>query len=152
VGRIFQHGPFMLTAYMFPKAAFLHSRQESVRPLLKRTLVFTLWIVGASLLLCTAFRAPVVRLLFGSQYAQAADLLPWYALAASPMAFNWVLANGLLAVGRTRFLWGMALSVAVYGTGLALVHRSAWDLLAVLAASGLTMMAWNLWEILGRRK
>jgi O-antigen/teichoic acid export membrane protein len=147
VGRIFQHGPFMLTAYMFPRAAFLHSRKENVRPLLSKTLTLTFWVVGLSLLLCAFFNERVIHLLFGGKFEPAVRLLPWYALAMAPMAFNWVLANALLAVGRYRFLYGMGLAVIVYAVGLTMFHRGPYDLIAVLAASGLTLLVWILVEL-----
>ena len=147
IGRVFQHGPFMLTAYMFPKAAFMHSREQSARPLIKRTMAMTGWVGGGAILACVLLKGPLIRILFGGQYVEAVEILPWYALGMAPMAFNWVLANGLLAVGRYRFLYGMGASVVVYGLCLLNYHRSPYDLIVALAASGLTLTAWLVWEL-----
>jgi len=143
VGRVFQHGPFMLTAYMFPKAAYMHTRREDVRQLLKKTLNLTHWIVGASVLGCLFFSRPVVLLLFGGAYGRAAELLPWYALAMAPMAYNWVLSNYHLAVGDFRFLGGMGVAAVIFGVGLALFHGEPTQLMAVIAVSGVTLLSWN---------
>jgi O-antigen/teichoic acid export membrane protein len=137
---------------MFPKAAYMHTRGENVRMLLRKTLVLTCWVVGLSLLLCFSLKHVIVRVLFGGQYAEAAWMLPWYGLAMTPMAFNWILANYLLATGRYRFLYGMGASILVYGAGLAFFHRGPSDFLWVLATSGLVLLAWIAWELLKERK
>jgi O-antigen/teichoic acid export membrane protein len=151
VGRIFQHGPFMLTAYMFPKAAYMHTRKEDVRHLLKKTLTLTHWIVGFSLLICLGLNQLIVTLLFGAEFAASASYLPWYALAMTPMAYNWVLVNYHLAVGNYRFLYGMGAAVLVFGVGLTLFHADPFQLIAVIAASGLVLIAWNVWLLRGSK-
>jgi len=145
VGRVFQHGPFMLTAYMFPKAAYMHTRKENVRHLLKKTLTLTHWIVGLSLLMCLGLNHLIVKLLFGVEFEASALFLPWYALAMVPMAYNWVLANYHLAVGNYRFLYGMGAAVAVFGVGLTFFHADPYQMMAVIAASGLVLFSWNVY-------
>lgn len=147
VGRIFQHGPFMLTAYMFPKAAYMHTRKENVRHLLKKTMTLAHWIVGVSLLLCLTFHHTIVTLLFGADFEGADAYLPWYALAMAPMAYNWVLANYHLAVGDFKFLYGMGVAVAAFGVGLTLFHEDPFQIMGVIAVSGLVLLVWNIWML-----
>jgi O-antigen/teichoic acid export membrane protein len=144
VGKVFLYGPSMLTSYMFPKAAFMHTRNEDVRHLLRKTLQLGYYVVFGSLAVCVFASPLIVHLLFGSQYDETAHLLPFYALAMMPMAFNWIFINYFLAVGRYDFLAGMAASVAVFCTGFALFHASVWQMVAVVGFSGFLLLAWNL--------
>lgn len=145
VGRVFQHGPFMLTAYMFPKAAYMHTRKENVRHLLKKTLTLTHWVVGLSVVMCLGLNHLIVKLLFGVEFEPSAAFLPFYALAMAPMAYNWVLANYHLAVGDYRFLRGMAAAVVVFAIGLTFFHANPYQLMGVLAVSGLILFGWNIY-------
>ena len=144
VGKIFLYGPNMLTSYMFPKAAFMHSRNEDVRHLLKKTLQLGNYVIFGSFAVCVLASPYLVSLLFGSQYGETAHLLPFYALAMLPMAFNWIFINYFLAVGRYDFLWGMAFSVVVFCLGFAFFHGSVWEMIAVVGASGFLLLVWNV--------
>ncbi len=144
VGMIFLYGPNMLTSYMFPKAAYMHSRNEDVRHLLRKTLNLSWYIIFGSLLFCVVGSPLIVKLLFGSQYEAAIHLLPFYALAMVPMAFNWILTNYFLAIGRYEFLWGMGAAVAMYCLGFAFFHDSIWHLVTVIGVSGAFLLGINL--------
>ena len=93
------------------------------------------------------FHRMIVHLLFGAEFQGAADLLPWYALAMAPMAYNWVFANYHLAVGHFHFLYGMAAAVVVFGLGLTFFHATPFELMGVIAFSGIALFAWNIWML-----
>jgi O-antigen/teichoic acid export membrane protein len=144
VGMVFMYGPNMLTTYMFPKAAYMHSRNEDVRHLLRKTLQLGGYIILGSLALCVMASPLIVHLLFGSKYSGTIRLLPFYALAMTPMAYNWILINYFLAVGRYDFLAGMVAAVALFCTGFAFFHHTLWEMVAVVGVSGLLLLVWNV--------
>jgi O-antigen/teichoic acid export membrane protein len=97
-----------------------------------------------ALLACLVASPWIVRLMFGARFAETALLLPFYALAMTSMAYNWIFANYFLAIGRFTYLWGMGVAVVIYCVGLALFHATVWHLVAVLGTSGILLLAWNL--------
>jgi O-antigen/teichoic acid export membrane protein len=110
--------PTTLSLYLLPR--FVHREADAgairygVNVVLATVLVAGVvlaagvWLVGD----------PVVRLLFGTGYALAADLLPWMAVAYLP----WALAQGLL-IRLTASASGEALVVLVAGRGAAVGRR-----------------------------
>ncbi len=134
-----------LTAVMFP-----HIVQSAVRSeksnLLGLTLVCTaalalmgvvgLWLLGPW----------VVRLMAKPSYVEiTTQILPWYAGAMVPLCLANVLASNLLGKSQFRVVIPMVLLAAAYGVTLMFVHGSFVQVLQLLGAFNLALLAVCAW-------
>ena len=126
-----------LGMYLLPEAARRSHDGVDPRPVLTRTLI----LIAAAALPMVALYAlaaePLLRTVFGPDLTGAADALPWLGLAMALLACAYLSVQYLLALGRSSFVWVLAVAAALEIGLLALVGA---DLLEVaLALFGLQL-------------
>jgi hypothetical protein len=130
-----------LTAVMFPRIVASAARAEKSN-LFGLTLVCTaalailgvigLWLLGPW----------VVRLMSKPSYVEVTmQVLPWYAGAMVPLCLANVLASNLLGKAQFAVVIPMSLLAVAYGVTLAFVHGSFVQVLQLLGAFNLALLA-----------
>ncbi len=121
-----------LGMYLLPEAARRSHAGVDPRPVLVRTLV----LIGAAALPMVALYAvaaePLLRTVFGPDLTGATGALPWLGLAMALLACAYLAVQYLLALGRSRFVWVLAVAAALEVALLALVGADLTDVALVL--------------------
>ena len=98
-----------LGMYLLPEAARRSRTGIDARPILWRTLALIV-AAGAPMVLIYALAAePLLSAVFGPDKVQAAEALPWLGVAMVLLACAYLSVQYLLALGRSSFIWVLAL-------------------------------------------
>ncbi len=129
-----------LAQVMFPRIVHSHAKSEKTDIV---PLVFAgtaiLAIVGAVGL--SVVGPWVIHFVYGSQFATAAKLLPWYAAAMVPLTLANVLLSNLLARGSYRLLPFLVALAPAYLLGITQFHASMIQLLQVFGVANTLLLA-----------
>lgn len=130
-----------LGLYLVPEAARRTEIGVDARPILTRALGLIALFSVAPLLIFSVAGEPLLSAAFGDDLATASDGLPWLGLAMALLACTYLSVQYMLAVGRTAFIWVLAVGVVVevavvagIGNHLTDVARAMCALQAVFAA------------------
>jgi O-antigen/teichoic acid export membrane protein len=126
-----------LGLYLVPEAARRSEAGADARPILLRTLGLIVVFSAPALLIFGLGAEPLLSAAFGEDLTQGATALPWLGLAMAFLACTYLSVQYLLALGRTSFIWVLALAAALE---VALVAEIGADLHGVaLALCGLQL-------------
>ena len=93
-----------LGLYLLPEAARRAKEGTDARPILRRTLALIAAIALPMLLVYAVAAEPLLSAVFGPDLTDAAEALPWLALAMTLLACAYVCVQYLLALDEWRFL------------------------------------------------
>lgn len=134
-----------LTAVMFPRIVQSAVRSEKSN-LLALTLVCTAGLAFLGVLGLWLLGPWVVRLMAKPSYVEiTTQILPWYSGAMVPLCLANVLASNLLGKSQFRVVIPMVLLAAAYGVALMFVHGSFVQVLQLLGAFNLALLAVCAW-------
>jgi O-antigen/teichoic acid export membrane protein len=125
---------FGVSQVLFPAYAKLERDRDRLRSAALRTLrlaaaVFLPVSAGMSVV-----AVPLVTVAFGSQWRDAATVLPWMGAWAAMTALTQHFGEVYKALGQTRILsWMQAITTALTLPGLVWVAREGWGLVAIVA-------------------
>lgn len=129
-----------LGLYLLPEAVRRTYAGQDARPVLWRTLALISVVAVPMVLVYAVAAEPVLRLVFGDEFTEAAGALPLLALAMSLLAAAYLGVQYLLALGRTGFVVLLAIAalaelgmLAAVGSGLVAVATVVVVLQLVLA-------------------
>jgi O-antigen/teichoic acid export membrane protein len=130
-----------LAGVMFPK--IVHSTVTSQKTSLVGIALLVTGVLAALGFLGLWLLGPwLVPLVFPPSYTrETLAVLPWYAGAMIPLALGNVLVNDLLARGRFKIVPALVLLAAAYGLVLARFHASPAQILQLLGAFNLLLLA-----------
>jgi O-antigen/teichoic acid export membrane protein len=116
-----------LALYLVPETARRSETGVDARPILTRALGLIAGFSVPPLLIFSLAGEPLLRAAFGDDLTAASDALPWLGLAMALLACTYLSVQYLLALGRTSFIWVLAVGVAlevvvVAGIGSDLTH------------------------------
>jgi O-antigen/teichoic acid export membrane protein len=120
-----------LGLYLVPETARRTEAGGHARPILERTLALILAFSVPPLLIFSLAGEPLLRAAFGDDLTRGSDALPWLGLAMTLLACSYLSVQYLLALGRTGFIWALAVGVVVE---VAVVAAIGADLTAVARA------------------
>jgi len=106
-----------LGMYLLPEAARRSHEGIDPRPVLMRTLTLIALAALPMVALYAVAAEPLLRTVFGPDLTGAADALPWLGLAMALLACAYLSVQYLLALGRSSFIWILAVA-AVSEIGL----------------------------------
>jgi len=106
-----------LGMYLLPEAARRTHEGIDPRPVLMRTLTLIALAALPMVALYAVAAEPLLRTVFGPDLTGAADALPWLGLAMALLACAYLSVQYLLALGRSSFIWVLAVA-AVLEIGL----------------------------------
>jgi O-antigen/teichoic acid export membrane protein len=102
-----------LGLYLLPEAARRSRSGIDGRPILARTLGLVACCAVPMVLIFAFAGEPLLQVAFGDDLAEASGALPWLGLAMSLLACSYLSAQYLLALGRSAFIWLLAIAAAV---------------------------------------
>ncbi len=142
--------PIGVTTVLFPRVAVLRDPGRERRHLLAG--LGTVGLLGAAATaLLWAFAGPLIRSVFGREYAAAVPWLGPLSLAMALYALATVYVYHFLSLARTRFALVL---VGIFGAQLvafAVLHGRPADLVGVqIAAAAVTVLAAEVWQITTR--
>jgi O-antigen/teichoic acid export membrane protein len=142
--------PIGVTVVLFPRVATLRDPARERRHLLAGLGVVAL--VGAvTTALLWSLAGPLVRAIFGHEYAAAIPWLGPLALAMALYALTTVYLYHFLSLARTRFALVLVGVFAAQLVAFALLHGRPAELVGVqIAAAAVTLAAAELWYLLRR--
>jgi len=130
-----------LGLYLVPEAARRTETGVDARPILRRVLALIVAFSIPPLLIFAVAGEPLLSAAFGDDLAGASDGLPWLGLAMALLACTYLSVQYMLALGRTAFIWILAVGVvaevvvvATIGDDLTRVARAMCGLQALFAA------------------
>ena len=127
-----------LGMYLLPEAARRSRTGSDARPILWRTLALIV-AAGAPMVLIYAVAAePLLSAVFGPDKTRAAGALPWLGLAMALLACAYLSVQYLLALGRSSFIWVLALGAV---TEVLLLLAIGVELTQVALALSVLMLA-----------
>ena len=137
VGRVILYLPAAIITVLLPRVAARAADQVRTTDILRRSVVVTLAFCAIATLVYAAAGSLIVRIAFGSDYADAAGLLWLFGVAMTGYALVNVLLVYHLGHERTAFAWLLGFSaIAQIGLFLAL-HESARQLVMIdIAVAG----------------
>jgi O-antigen/teichoic acid export membrane protein len=106
------------------------ARGQPITPLFLRSLMLTLAACVAAIIVSGFFSSVIVRLTYGTAFADAAALLPYTCLAFVPLAFLLIIANYYFTFERSAFLWGLAVGAVLQIALMGWHHGTAYALVA----------------------
>jgi O-antigen/teichoic acid export membrane protein len=99
--------------YLLPEAARRAKTGVDARPVLVRSLGL-IALCAVPMMLIFGFAAEqLLEAVFGDDLTEAAGALPWLGLAMTLLACSYLAVQYLLALGRWRFIWVLAVAAAV---------------------------------------
>lgn len=104
LGRSIFYFPMALSMAMYPMMSESHALQKDASRILVKCLLLTALLSAAGALAFMLFPDFWIRVLFGSQYAEATRLLPLYSLSMLPLSISNVLIQSRLAVKQFSFI------------------------------------------------
>jgi glycosyltransferase involved in cell wall biosynthesis/O-antigen/teichoic acid export membrane protein len=102
-----------LGMYLLPEAARRSHEGIDPRPVLMRTLTLIALAALPMVALYAVAAEPLLRTVFGPDLTGAADALPWLGLAMALLACAYLSVQYLLALGRSSFIWVLAVAAAL---------------------------------------
>jgi O-antigen/teichoic acid export membrane protein len=130
--------PAIILAVLFPRTAARQARGEETEDILGRSLLATACFCGALAIFYAATGVGLIRMTFGSGFAEGGHVLAPFALAIGLFSLANVLVGYHLSRGETRYAWIVAGGVVVQVAVLALVPSTlrgiVWSNAAVAAA------------------
>ena len=130
-----------LGLYLVPEAARRTETGVDARPILTRALALIAAFSIPPLLIFSVAGEPLLSAAFGDDLTGASDALPWLGLAMALLACTYLSVQYMLALGRTAFIWVLAVGVVVevvvvagIGADLTGVARAMCAMQAVFAA------------------
>jgi glycosyltransferase involved in cell wall biosynthesis/O-antigen/teichoic acid export membrane protein len=121
-----------LGMYLLPEAARRSHEGIDPRPVLVRTLTLIALAALPMVALYAVAAEPLLRTVFGPDLTGAADALPWLGLAMALLACAYLSVQYLLALGRSSFIWVLALAAALEVGLLVLVGANVTEIAVVL--------------------
>jgi glycosyltransferase involved in cell wall biosynthesis/O-antigen/teichoic acid export membrane protein len=121
-----------LGMYLLPEAARRSHEGVDPQPVLMRTLTLIAIAALPMVVLYTAAAEPLLRAVFGPDLTGAADALPWLGLAMALLACAYLSVQYLLALGRSSFIWVLAVAAALEIALLAFVGADLTEVAIVL--------------------
>jgi glycosyltransferase involved in cell wall biosynthesis/O-antigen/teichoic acid export membrane protein len=121
-----------LGMYLLPEAARRSHEGIDPRPVLMRTLTLIALAALPMVALYAVAAEPLLRTVFGPDLTGAADALPWLGLAMALLACAYLSVQYLLALGRSSFIWVLAVAAALEIGLLAFVGADLTDVAIVL--------------------
>ena len=102
-----------LGLYLLPEAARRAKTGVDARPVLARSLALIV-LCAVPMMLIFGFGAEqLLEAVFGDDLTEAAGALPWLGLAMTLLGCSYLSVQYLLALGRWRFIWVLAVAAAV---------------------------------------
>jgi len=121
-----------LGMYLLPEAARRSHEGIDPRPVLMRTLTLIALAALPMVALYAVAAEPLLRTVFGPDLTGAADALPWLGLAMALLACAYLSVQYLLALGRSSFIWVLAVAAALEIGLLAFVGANLTEVAIVL--------------------
>lgn len=121
-----------LGMYLLPEAARRSHEGIDPRPVLMRTLALIALAALPMVALYAVAAEPLLRTVFGPDLTGAADALPWLGLAMALLACAYLSVQYLLALGRSSFIWVLAVAAALEIGLLAFVGADLTEVAIVL--------------------
>jgi O-antigen/teichoic acid export membrane protein len=135
-----------LGLYLLPEAARRAKTGVDARPILLRTLALIATTSVPMILIFTVAATPLLRVAFGEDLTGASAALPWLGLAMTLLSCTYLCVQYLLALGRARFIWILAVAavtevllLAGIGADLTAVALALFGLQTVCAATFLRL-------------
>jgi O-antigen/teichoic acid export membrane protein len=100
-----------LGLYLLPEAARRANLRIDARPILTRTLGLIVLCSVPALLIFVFGGEPLIAAVFGDELTESAEALPWLGLAMALLASTYLSVQYLLALGRSTFVWMLAVAV-----------------------------------------
>lgn len=128
-----------IAAVMFPKIARSAAVSEKT-PVLLLALGTTGVLAGCVVVGTFLMPTLPIRIMFTPAYLPAAELLPWFALAMSPLTLSTVLINDLLARAWYRsvpWLWSVAIA---YFAALCIWHISFFQIISLVGIFNILLL------------
>lgn len=121
-----------LGMYLLPEAARRSHEGIDPQPVLMRTLTLIALAALPMVAIYAVAAEPLLRVVFGSDLTGAADALPWLGLAMALLACAYLSVQYLLALGRSSFIWVLAVAAALEIGLLAFVGANVTEIAIVL--------------------
>jgi glycosyltransferase involved in cell wall biosynthesis/O-antigen/teichoic acid export membrane protein len=121
-----------LGMYLLPEAARRSHEGIDPRPVLMRTLTLIALAALPMVAIYAVAAEPLLRTVFGPDLTGAADALPWLGLAMALLACAYLSVQYLLALGRSSFIWVLAVAAALEIGLLAFVGADLTEVAIVL--------------------
>jgi O-antigen/teichoic acid export membrane protein len=140
IGRAILYLPAAIVTVLLPKVAARSAEEKGTHHILSGSLLVAGVFCGAAALVYALVPGLVVDIAFGSEYEDAAPLLPLFGLAMSAYALLSVMLTYHLGKGDWRMSWLLVGGAVVEAIGFALFHDSPRQLLGVSAVIALTLL------------
>lgn len=152
LGRIALFLPGVLIVVLFPEAAKAQTAGNEDSRILWFSLGLTALLGGSFALACTLWPEQIIALLFGEKYQAGAGLLKVISLAMAMLAIANVIFTYCLARSEFKFLWPLAVGVAMMLLLIFNFHDSALTIATmVLYSIGLILAGTLAWYFLRSR-
>ena len=99
-----------LGLYLLPEAARRTKSGTDARPILRQTLILIGVLALPMVLVYTAGARPLLEIVFGESFGDAAKALPWLGMAMALLACAYLAVQYLLALGKSGFLVVLAIA------------------------------------------
>lgn len=135
LGRSVLYLPGALVMTMYPMVAEAQALQTDAHTYLKRCIILTSVLAGCGVILFFIMPDFLIRILFGSQYPEAGQLLSFYSLAMFFLTLSNVLIQYNLAIKDFRFIYVLLGVLAFEGMAIQYFHDSFKIILLILNLS-----------------
>jgi O-antigen/teichoic acid export membrane protein len=134
VGKIILFLPIPVVMVMFPKLTSLEGKEKKGLPILWKSLMVSLLLCGAAILVCLFFPSLILRILSGKIYLECIPLLRYFCINMAFYSLVFVLLYYHLSTRERSFLYPLVFLTACQIGLILLFHKT---LAQVLVISGL---------------
>ncbi|OGO21377.1 MAG: hypothetical protein A2144_03795 [Chloroflexi bacterium RBG_16_50_9] len=144
LGKIAMFIPAGIVVAMFPKTSELFENGGSHRPVLVRSIIFTLILSGAVVIAYYLFPDFITNLLFRGRYPLAGPYLFKYATAMMFFALSFLLMNYLLSLNRTRVAYSLLGALLLQVVLIVFFHSDIAQIVNMMLISGIASLVFMI--------
>jgi len=131
VGKIVFYFPGAVALVMFPKIVDSHAKNDDTRVILKKCLLIVGILCGLTVLVCSFFPAPILKLLSGKYQSSLDSLVILFALNATAFALVNIFSLYNLSIHNKAFIWTLFIMALFEAVGICLFHATLESVLIV---------------------
>lgn len=152
-GRMIFYFPTAIVTVMFPIVAEASATNRCALSALKKSLLYSAVLCGASVIALYFFTEPIISLFFGAKYIPAIPYIKLLSITMFPLCLLSVLVNYNLAINKTTFLI-ISLSIGCLAALIIIsfYHNTIYQVLYTLLGMGVLLFITNFYTTIYNSK
>ncbi|MDP2927694.1 MAG: oligosaccharide flippase family protein [Candidatus Omnitrophota bacterium] len=141
LGKVFLFLPAAISIVMFPRTSGLNAVNSETTSVLKKSLLYALYLCLSAALSYNIFPGFTLKLLTGKALPESILLGRLFSISMTFFALSFVLINYFLSIKNLSFIKYLVISVVLQFAGILIFHRSLIEVQSVLCVNSCLLFA-----------